>query len=339
MTRFHQITPSLDCNWRSLILFGRNVASYKFALGKTLLECSTGEATQLSLEQLAPTFARNVCEHLLLCDKQSTSPTSSFLDTCRRFNQGEIAEDQLIATTVRKGFNNVIDAFHVVNQHPLETRFYTDDRKQGGGITLTDELFKLHGMTQGASLNEEIEARWRLVETAWSLNMSRNLISVEADSDENVLYVRGDRRIDITSSRGALNGYQKGRCFYCFDEVSISDGADQLADVDHFFPWILKREGFMPDADGVWNLVLACRSCNRGQEGKFAKVPTASLVERLYQRNRYLIDSHHPLRETLIKQTGNSDEERRAFLQGKYKDAIEVLIHDWEPTPRGPSAF
>lgn len=30
--------PSLDTSWRSIILLGRNVASYKFALAKSLLE-------------------------------------------------------------------------------------------------------------------------------------------------------------------------------------------------------------------------------------------------------------------------------------------------------------
>ena len=30
--------PSLETYWRSIILLGRNVASYKFSLAKTLLE-------------------------------------------------------------------------------------------------------------------------------------------------------------------------------------------------------------------------------------------------------------------------------------------------------------
>lgn len=35
--RFQQEYPSLDSYWRAVILFGRNVATYKFALGKALL--------------------------------------------------------------------------------------------------------------------------------------------------------------------------------------------------------------------------------------------------------------------------------------------------------------
>jgi hypothetical protein len=34
MARFTETKPTLDNYWRSIILFGRNVASYKFALGE-----------------------------------------------------------------------------------------------------------------------------------------------------------------------------------------------------------------------------------------------------------------------------------------------------------------
>jgi hypothetical protein len=38
MDTFTQRLPTLDNYWRAVILFGRNVASYKLALGKSLLE-------------------------------------------------------------------------------------------------------------------------------------------------------------------------------------------------------------------------------------------------------------------------------------------------------------
>ncbi len=73
----------------------------------------------------------------------------------------------------------------------------------------------------------------------------------------------------------------------------------------------------MPDVDGVWNLVLACRRCNRGERGKFAAVPAARLVARLHERNTWLVDSHHPLRETVMLQTG-ADAEIRASPPGRF---------------------
>jgi 5-methylcytosine-specific restriction endonuclease McrA len=109
-------------------------------------------------------------------------------------------------------------------------------------------------------------------------------------------------RIDVTSSRDALNGYQKGKCFYCFRDISIVTGSDSLTDVDHFLPHtLLTRADTAENLNGIWNLVLACRECNRGENGKSARVPCLKYLERLHKRNNFLIDSHHPLKETLIE--------------------------------------
>ena len=45
MTMFTETTPTLESFWWSIILFGRNVASYKFALGKSLLDLPPSSGT------------------------------------------------------------------------------------------------------------------------------------------------------------------------------------------------------------------------------------------------------------------------------------------------------
>jgi len=87
----------------------------------------------------------------------------------------------LIESTVRRGFVNVIDAFHVVNQGDTPVRFFNDDRKARGGITLTDDFFHLAEGSQFNNLPQEAEARWNLVKTAWGLNMAANLLEIEYD--------------------------------------------------------------------------------------------------------------------------------------------------------------
>jgi hypothetical protein len=71
--------------------------------------------SHVSLSDLALPFAKIIAEHLKLADKQATYSSSRFLDTCRQFNRQEISEEQLAEATVRLGFNNVIDALHVVS--------------------------------------------------------------------------------------------------------------------------------------------------------------------------------------------------------------------------------
>jgi hypothetical protein len=66
------------------------------------------------LAELAAPFARNLCEHLKRMDKQTTSRSSRFLDACWSFNRGDLVGDRLIETTTQLGFNNAINAFHVV---------------------------------------------------------------------------------------------------------------------------------------------------------------------------------------------------------------------------------
>ena len=330
--QFIENTPTLDNQWRAIILFGRNTASYKFSLAKALLEnpqlIKSGE---VSLQDLALPYAQNICEHLKNSDKQITAKSSRFLDACRNFNSNKINKDQLIENTVELGFNNVLDAFHIVNQRDIPDSFFK--RSQGKkSIIITDNFFQLVEEEQDLQLSLETEARWRLVETAWSLNLNRQLIDVHHDSECNTLYTLArQKRNNITSSRHSLNGYQKGHCFYCLDQISIEPSADNLAEVDHFFPHILKR--YIPNMaiDGVWNLVLACQDCNRGENGKFALIPDITYLHKLSQRNEYIISSHHPLRETLIRQTGKTTEERNSFLQKFYNIAIGYLIHTWRP--------
>lgn len=339
--RFKEEHPSLESYWRSVILFGRNVASYKFALAKSLLEIAPTGKTIITLDELAVSFSQHLCEHIATAPKQATSSTSRFLDACKNFNSGVISKESLIGTTVQLGFNNVIDAFHVVNDGEIPIRFYEKDYHSGRKqIVLTDDLFKLQDMPYFENLTCEAEARWRLVETAWELGVSRNLLRVGYDEEKQLLFVNDRfRRKDVTSARDALNGYQKGKCFYCFEDISVAALDDDLCDVDHFFPHTLQPLIPEVNLDGVWNLVLACPRCNRGANGKFARVPAIKYLERLEQRNNFLISSHHPLRETLIQQTGSTPEERHRFLAEIDKFAINHLIHRWETDAVGPEVF
>ena len=51
-------------------------------------------------------------------------------------------------------------------------------------------------------------------------------------------------------------------------------------DVDHFIPW-----SFLKD-DNLWNLVLACPSCNRKKNDK---LPDSKYIDVIIKRNQRLI--------------------------------------------------
>ena len=334
--------PQLEDYWRGIVLFGRNVASYKFALAKSLLELRPSSSQLLKLEDLAPIYSGHIAKHLKKTDKQSTSLTSKFLDGCRNYNEGTIDQNGLLELTIQSGFNNVIDAFHIVGQGEVPIRFFIDERRLNKGIRITEEFSKLLNRHQSISLPQEVEARWNLVETAWELGVSKSLLSIGYDEADESLFALDNkrRRKSVAGSRDALNGYQKGKCFYCFSDISIKDSkSDEYPEVDHFFPHTLKQHGFSQDIDGVWNLVLSCRDCNRGSGGKFASVPTIYLLNRLHRRNEFLISSHHPLRETLMMQTGTREENRKSFLNAFHGDAWSKLIHTWQAIEKDEPYF
>ena len=168
--------------------------------------------------------------------------------------------------------------------------------------------------------------------------VTRSALAVDVDG-ESLVVSKSDRRVNLTSCRDALNGYQKGKCFYCSGDISVENTSELLADVDHFHPRTLIQLDVPLRLDGVWNLVLSCRNCNRGIDGKSSRLPQRKFLQRLDTRNEFFITSHHPLRETIMAQTGLSRLERTGFLNSTYETAWESLIHTWGPTFEQEAAF
>jgi len=196
-TQFQINDPSLESQWRAIILFGKNSATYKFAFAKAIIELLSSGKSSLSLEELAIPFAKNIVEHLKKSDKQGSSTSSKFLNTCRDFVAGRISEDQLIHATVKLGFVNVVDAFQNVNGDIIKDPFYQKNYGDGTKeIILTDNIFKLQETLQFINLEQEVDARWNLVETAWNLQINPNLLEVKHDSLKQELFI--DSLMDIT---------------------------------------------------------------------------------------------------------------------------------------------
>ena len=61
--------PTLEDLWRAIVLYGRNVASYKFALASSLLELRPEEGDLVRLEDLSGPFSRHLMTHLARADK------------------------------------------------------------------------------------------------------------------------------------------------------------------------------------------------------------------------------------------------------------------------------
>jgi hypothetical protein len=332
-TRFQINDPSLESQWRAIILFGKNSATYKFAFAKTLLELIEKEKTKITLNELAVPFANSIVEHLKKSDKQGNAGSSKFLSGCRNYINGMISITELYSLTEQLGFINVIDAFQNINGGIIPNPFYEKNFVRGKKeIVVTDNLLKLKEFFQFRNLEQEVEARWNLVETAWNLEINPNLLEVKHDEKNSLFFIDSNpmRRVNITSVRDALNGYQKGKCFYSFQDISIKSNDKNLCEVDHFLPHLNKivHQNSGANINGAWNLVLADPVINNH---KRARVPVRKYLERLFNRNEFYIESKHPLAETIINQTGSRKEDRRRFLEAQYNLALSQSIQQWKP--------
>ncbi len=148
--------PSIESQWRAIILFGKNSATFKFAFAKSLLELADKERTRIALEDLSIPFANNIVNHLKKSDKQGRSGSSKFLGACRKFIRGEISESVLYDTTQQLGFVNVVDAFHNVRGGAVPNVFY-EKNYQGKSkeIVITDNLLRLKELFVNGVLQDE----------------------------------------------------------------------------------------------------------------------------------------------------------------------------------------
>ena len=189
--RFHNIEPTSEQHWRAINLFGRNVASYKFALANILWILLKNRQQRLTLKNYLNHFISLMRTSKIAPKQITSSEKNEFIETCRNFNLQKLSKTQLLDVTKRLGFKYVLDAFHVVNGKELNKRFFNYNRKPRQ-IILTDAILELCSREAGSALMQETEARWRLVETSWSLGISNNLI--KADEDLNFLYSNDARR-------------------------------------------------------------------------------------------------------------------------------------------------
>ena len=111
---------------------------------------------------------------------------------------------------------------------------------------------------------------------------------LERINEENVSVKLLDK-IDESSKRNNLAMYRQilyeefesKTCFYCGKKLS-----QDRTEVDHFIPW-----SFIKD-DNLWNLVLACPTCNRKKNDK---LPTGNYLIALENRNQKIkLETHRP---------------------------------------------
>lgn len=322
---------------RTIILFGNNVSTYKFALLATLTKRDS--CSEISYTDVKEPFVKELFAHYQHNPVQYTGGPNSLTKAFDQFSLSARTNndwEKVLNTAESLIYNNVFDAFHNVGSGTIDEKYslFEHDVK-GRRIVLKDNLNALLDNPEFKVLIEnENQGRWRVVEEAWRVKLSPNLLEYN-DVDGQFYSRRKDERVCLRSAVSILLPYQHGKCFYCYRQINTRAQKDQsdFPDVDHFLPLsFLVNFNIQPvNPNGIWNLVVACKECNRGGFGKFNSFPDSRYFTRLIFRNQLFVEEHkHSLKNSILLSlaVNNSAEltKRMQLLWNKFQ-----YIKGWAP--------
>lgn len=333
---FNELHNNPIATFRTVFLFGRNSSTFKFALTSALLKQNPKNA--LSYEEVRDEFLKELFKHYQDNPNQWNRGANSVTKAFDKYSSDN-NWNQLVKVAERNIYNNVFDAYHNVGGASIKDEFILFEHdKASKQIVLTDNLNSvLENPELMKLIEQENQSRWRIVEEAWSAGLSPNLLVYDEDGNLYSVRDKNQERVNIRSAVNALMPYQHGRCFYCNRPMNIYANSqdDDFPDVDHVYAHSqgqLIRSNFQNvNTNGIWNLVIACKKCNRGEDGKFDSPPDNTFGEKLRSRNELFTEEHkHSLRNSILISLGVKSSKQVSSRMFK----IEMLfnqLNGWKP--------
>jgi len=291
--------------WKGVILYGLNQATYKIALGKTLIELTSLNKEVIDWSELSKSFYDNYIERFKnehLPQQSNSSRITRVEKIYLQHKTGTIDYKKAIELIGLEAFGDVIPRFQTIgtNKSIIGERFYHFDF--GNKLYLRDPLFKI---VENDKLNllSEIDTRWSLLEGAFKINQGDWTLS----NDIREMYITsGYDRKPLSNNIPFLKGYQGNVCFYCGEQIE-----DSNINVDHVLPRQVVRH------DEIWNLVLSHSLCNLHKDdfliGKH-------YLEKLILRNENIMGSNHPWKKKISETLGVTKNERIKTTLKHYDD-------------------
>jgi hypothetical protein len=305
--------------WKAIVLYGLNQATYKIALGKTLLELTSQNQTTIDWYTLSESFLDNYLERIGLnpTPQQSNPSRKTVLERIvTQLNLGVIDKQEAILRVSQEGLNDVIPRFQTIGNDTslVANRFYQFDH--GKKLYLNDSLFKI-SETHRIELLDELEARWSLLEGAFKITQG----DFKLTNDIREIYLLdGYKRTNITNNIPFLTGYQGNTCFYCGEPISNDD-----IHVDHVLPRQVLQH------DEIWNLVLSHSVCNLNKDDSLVG---KHYLEKLMFRNENIMGSNHPWKKKISDSIGDTKPKRIKSMLYHYENVKTVLNgRYWENNP------
>ncbi|UPL48522.1 HNH endonuclease [Hymenobacter sublimis] len=298
--------------WSAIVLYGLNSATYKMALGKTLLDLGEQGGEVVPWEVLARAYFDNYTSRLTgptVLPQQGNPTRLTIMERIvRRYQQGSLEYSQAIVEVAATSFSDVIPRFQTIvnNKELARNKFY--HFRHGKSLTLTDSLLTLVQSTQVTAFRNQLDSRWNLLEGAFQMTRDHSLLS---NDTRDIYLVNGYQRTNLTSNIPFLEGYQGNTCFYCGEPIPDGD-----VHIDHVLP----RQVLLHDE--IWNLVLSHSYCNTSKSDKLVG---EHYISKLIQRNENVMGSNHPWKARIERELGSTSVQRAKKLRWHYENVLKVM--------------
>lgn len=295
--------------FKGIILFGLNAATYKMGLAQTLLYASRNQQTEIRWGDLAESYfnAYHVRLELNPMPQQGNPNRLTKMERIVKEHQlNVISKQEALQKVADTAFEDVVPRFQTIGTDKTIVSDYFYEIEKGKRLVLKDTLLDFN-TAQLDTLDSEVEARWGLLEGAFSINQT----DFQLANDIREIYLKnGYSRKAITNNIPFLSGYQGNTCFYCGEHL----GND--VHVDHVLP----RQ--VVNHDEIWNLVLVHGDCNLLKSDKLVGM---HFIEKLIKRNENIMGSNHPWKAQIANSIGTTPRRRASSLQKHYDNVKAVL--------------
>ena len=311
--------PTSKDFWRAIILYGSNMSTYKMGLGHLLINYADKNLEKIPLRDLSEDFMELYADKVKNNKPQSRRKIVNGVEKgltyveqeSQKMQEGknkEKAVDSVLKNSLEK---MVLQKFHTLFKRQIPEPFY---RLTDTHMILQNNLLELFSDKENQVLDSEVMSRWDLLEFGFENITGEESIEIDEDLE---FVLKKKKRTQISRLRPVLNGYQEGVCFFCERKFEINDSIH----VDHLIP----RDAV--NHDQIWNLVLSCEDCNLWKSNH---LPQKHFVQKLIDRNEFVLKSDLPLKEELRKVLGTVDKQREQMVWGQYKLAVDKKLTLWE---------
>ena len=253
----------------------KNSTTYKFVLVKSLLEnlYNVNERLELTYDSLFSSFAKIYWNLIIHHNLNQINMTGKKAEVQKILHDIQ-AKYQLPQTLVFDKLSHEVQ-IDVITKVKRKCKLNVMGALYGDtGSTIYDFDNKTEMIRINPAFYSFMQRFQRVLNylTNYQLALFLEKFNDQGDTTNLLLKVENvSKRASLDQFYYLLSSLYKGNCFYCGKLIKKKESAH----VDHFIPWSFVQ------ADQIWNLVIACKSCNLSKNDKLADDRyLSSLIDR-----------------------------------------------------------